>query len=341
MAAREDMVAAPSSPIEQRIMDSLCRPLLRFIPRSVHPNTISVVTHLIVWLTAVVAVVIRPPAARAARRRARLGRLRHARLDDRRQPRRHARAQHRPVQQARRDDGSLARFHHRAAGAVRRDDGARDADLGDLPSSTSWRRWSTRASSCSITTPASSSIPSPRPAWKRSSVCRSVTSAWPACSTSSIARSRGSTSRSRRIAFFGIYIELRCNWFYYVRLGKLMRYHFAVRRDVRRLRRAVPAARDRPVRVRARDRVRVVPHLRHVRAVHAGAPAVTTATTSASGSGSPRCTRALRAAGCRRAACRIALTAVLPYLACIYMVARNLIDFSRHYRELKPKTAAA
>src|SRR4051812_43898547 len=67
MAAREEMVAAPSSPIEERIIDSLCRPLLRLIPASVHPNTISVVTHLIVWLTAGIAVVsVRlPPGQRA------------------------------------------------------------------------------------------------------------------------------------------------------------------------------------------------------------------------------------------------------------------------------------
>ena len=34
------------------------------------------------------------------------------------------------------------------------------------------------------------------------------------------------------------------------------------------------------------------------------------------------------------------LVASLPYMACAYMVARNFMDISRHYRELKPSAAA-
>jgi hypothetical protein len=34
----------------------------------------------------------------------------------------------------------------------------------------------------------------------------------------------------------------------------------------------------------------------------------------------------------------LTLQALLPYLACAYMLARNLIDFSRHYAVFQPAT---
>jgi phosphatidylglycerophosphate synthase len=60
------IAAAPGSRTE-RIVEWCCEPLLERIPRSVHPNTISIVTHLIGWLTAAVAVasVRLPPPERA------------------------------------------------------------------------------------------------------------------------------------------------------------------------------------------------------------------------------------------------------------------------------------
>lgn len=49
--------APPPSRFEARIVEWLCEPLLERIPASVHPNTISLWTHFIAWLTATSAVV--------------------------------------------------------------------------------------------------------------------------------------------------------------------------------------------------------------------------------------------------------------------------------------------
>jgi phosphatidylglycerophosphate synthase len=50
-------IATPNSRIEQRIIEWLCQPLLVRIPASVRPNTISLVTHFIAWVTATLAVI--------------------------------------------------------------------------------------------------------------------------------------------------------------------------------------------------------------------------------------------------------------------------------------------
>lgn len=67
LADRDALAVLPSSRIEQRIVEWLCQPLLLRIPPSVHPNTISLVTHLIAWVTTVLAVVspLLPPLERA------------------------------------------------------------------------------------------------------------------------------------------------------------------------------------------------------------------------------------------------------------------------------------
>ena len=48
--------APPPSRFEARIVEWLCEPVLERIPASVHPNTISLWTHFIAWLTAACAV---------------------------------------------------------------------------------------------------------------------------------------------------------------------------------------------------------------------------------------------------------------------------------------------
>jgi phosphatidylglycerophosphate synthase len=57
----------PSSRVEQRIMAWLCQPLLGLIPRSVHPNAISLATHFVGWMTMSIAVasVHLPPLLRS------------------------------------------------------------------------------------------------------------------------------------------------------------------------------------------------------------------------------------------------------------------------------------
>ena len=55
-AERDSMIVSSGSKIEERIVQWLCQPVLRHIPRRVHPNTISLVTHAICWITAILAV---------------------------------------------------------------------------------------------------------------------------------------------------------------------------------------------------------------------------------------------------------------------------------------------
>jgi phosphatidylglycerophosphate synthase len=54
---RDSLAPSTGSRIERRIIEWLCQPLLERIPASVRPNTISLVTHLIAWITAVLAVI--------------------------------------------------------------------------------------------------------------------------------------------------------------------------------------------------------------------------------------------------------------------------------------------
>jgi phosphatidylglycerophosphate synthase len=54
--AKEGFSAAPPTRFEERILQWLCEPVLVRIPASVHPNTISLCTHFIAWLTAACAV---------------------------------------------------------------------------------------------------------------------------------------------------------------------------------------------------------------------------------------------------------------------------------------------
>lgn len=49
--------AENGSKLEPLLIKTLCEPLLPHIPVSVHPNTITVITHLIGWTTAILAVV--------------------------------------------------------------------------------------------------------------------------------------------------------------------------------------------------------------------------------------------------------------------------------------------
>ena len=53
---RDALVASSGSRIEAQIIKSLCEPLLPHVPASVHPNTISLITHLIAWVTTALAV---------------------------------------------------------------------------------------------------------------------------------------------------------------------------------------------------------------------------------------------------------------------------------------------
>lgn len=54
--ARVPSAPPTTGPLERRIIEYLCEPLLPHIPARVHPNTISLVTHGVVWLTAALAV---------------------------------------------------------------------------------------------------------------------------------------------------------------------------------------------------------------------------------------------------------------------------------------------
>jgi cardiolipin synthase len=139
------------------------------------------------------------------------------------------------------------------------------------------------------------------------------------------------------LALFGIYIELRCNWFYYVRLGKLMRFHllFVVLcggfgalylMRVIDLYAFVLALVCTSFRISGTyvlativrkpfngNDFGVVAFLVALFGAHFALPAATLGP--------------------------LPLPLALSYAACVYMVTRNLIDFSRHYRELRPTAA--
>jgi phosphatidylglycerophosphate synthase len=338
MAAREEMVAAPSSPIEERIIDSLCRPLLRFIPASVHPNTISVVTHLIVWLTAGIAVVsVRlPPGQRAlALVAAGFGMLASMIGDSL--------------------DGMHARNTNQCSKLGEMMDHWLDSIIVPLvplgvTMALEMPIWAIAIVNVMaamvyqgqlVLYHHSGKFIHPEPATgMEAQLGLSIGYVGLAGLFYCVDRSQPWLDFTiKAIAFFGIYIEARCNWFYYVRLGKLMRYHalFVV----------MGAGFAALYLLRAID-------------VYAFALTIVCASFRISGTyvlftlvrrpfngndaGIWFWLAALYAAHFVLPLLGVqlpgALTALLPYLACIYMVTRNLIDFSRHYRELKPNTAA-
>ena len=55
-AGQATAAPVPTSPFEERIVRWLCQPLLAYIPRSVRPNTISLINHGVSWLTAILAI---------------------------------------------------------------------------------------------------------------------------------------------------------------------------------------------------------------------------------------------------------------------------------------------
>ena len=54
--SEERFQTAQSSKFEARLIKTLCEPLLRHIPARIHPNRISLVTHGVCWVTAIAAV---------------------------------------------------------------------------------------------------------------------------------------------------------------------------------------------------------------------------------------------------------------------------------------------
>lgn len=66
-AEREAATVVHSSRVEELIVEWLCEPVLKYIPASVHPNTVSLITHAMAWLTTAVAVasVPLPPERRS------------------------------------------------------------------------------------------------------------------------------------------------------------------------------------------------------------------------------------------------------------------------------------
>lgn len=331
MAAREDMVAAPSSRAEQRIMEWLCEPLLRFIPASVHPNTISVVTHLIAWVTAVLAVasVHQPPGLRAlALVGAGFGMLASMIGDS--------------------IDGMHARNTNQCSKLGEMMDHWLDAIIVPLVPlgmtlALEMPIWAIAVVNIAAAMVYHSQLVlyhhtgkfiHPEPATgMEAQLGLSIGYVGLAALFYYVDRSQPWLDFAiKALAFFGLYVELRCNWFYYVRLGKRMRHHLLF---------VVMCAGFGAL------------YLMHAIDVYAFALAIVCASFRISGTyvlftlvrrpydgndaGIWLWLAALFAA--HFALPGFALTPFLPYLACFYMVARNLLDFSRHYRDLKPTTA--
>ena len=47
-----DFVAQVTSTFEPILIDKVCQPILQRLPESIHPNTISLVNHLVCWAAA-------------------------------------------------------------------------------------------------------------------------------------------------------------------------------------------------------------------------------------------------------------------------------------------------
>ncbi|MBW2531456.1 MAG: hypothetical protein JRI55_08240, partial [Deltaproteobacteria bacterium] len=50
-----DFVAEVNSTFEPILIEKVCEPLLRLVPERVHPNTISLLAHVVCWTTAAMA----------------------------------------------------------------------------------------------------------------------------------------------------------------------------------------------------------------------------------------------------------------------------------------------
>jgi phosphatidylglycerophosphate synthase len=336
VADRDAMAVAPGSRIEQRIIDWLCEPLLQRIPARVHPNTISVITHVIAWMTAALAVgsVHLPPLQRSfALVFAGVGMLLSMIGDSL--------------------DGMHARRTNQCSKLGEMMDHWLDAIIVPLTTigitlALQMPMWAIAIVNVTgamvyhgqlVLYHHTGKFIHPEPATgMEAQLGLSVGYVGLAGLFYFVDRGQPWLDMAiSAIALFGIYIELRCNWYYYVRLGKLMRYHATFV--------AMCAG-------------FALLYLLHAIDVYAFVLALVCTSFRISGTyvlstivhrrfdgndfGIAFWLVLLFAANFALPAIAlgpVSLAGALPYAACVYMVARNMLDFSRHYRELKPTAA--
>ena len=335
---RDTMAVATGSRFEQRIIEWLCEPLLARIPASVHPNTISVVTHVIAWMTAVLAVssVHMPPPQRSiALVLAGFGMLMSMIGDSL--------------------DGMHARRTNQCSKLGEMMDHWLDAIIVPLTTigitlALEMPMWAIAIVNITgamvyhgqlVLYHHTGKFIHPEPATgMEAQLGLSVGYVGLAGLFYFVPRGQPWLDMAiAALAVFGIYVELRCNWFYYVRLGKLMRYH--------------------AVFVGLTGGFGAL-YLMHAIDLYAFVLALVCTSFRISGTyvlstivhrrfngndlGVVGFLVALFAAHVALPGAALgpfALQAALAYSACAYMVARNMIDFSRHYRELKPRKLEA
>jgi cardiolipin synthase len=333
---RDAMAVATGSRIEQRIIDWLCEPLLQRIPARVHPNTISVVTHVIAWMTAATAVgsVHLPrPQRSLALVFAGVGMLMSMIGDSL--------------------DGMHARRTDQCSKLGEMMDHWLDAIIVPLTTigitlALQMPMWAIALVNVTgamvyhgqlVLYHHTGKFIHPEPATgMEAQLGLSVGYVGLAALYYFVDRSAPWLDMTiAAIAVFGIYIELRCNWFYYTRLGKLLRYHgifvvmcggFAALYLLRAidLYAFVLALVCTSFRISGTYVLSTIVH-RRFNGNDLGVIAWLVALFAAHFALPPIALGPLT------------LTGILPWAACAYMVARNLVDFSRHYRELKPTAA--
>jgi hypothetical protein len=136
------------------------------------------------------------------------------------------------------------------------------------------------------------------------------------------------------IALLGIFIEAKCNWFYYVRLGPLIRYHMVFV--------AMVAGWAALYLLGAIDVYTFLLTIVFTSFRISGTYVLFTIVKRRFGGNDAGILLWIAATFAAHylleplALGPLPLRDALPYLACAYMLARNLVDFSRHYAELRP-----
>jgi phosphatidylglycerophosphate synthase len=333
LAERDSLASSTGSRIERRIIEWLCQPILEHIPPSVHPNTISLVTHLIAWITAALAVVspLLPPLARAlALIGAGTGMLLSMIGDCL--------------------DGMHARKTNQCSKLGEMMDHWLDAVIVPLTTlgitmALGMEPWAIAIVNVTATMVYHGQLVlyhhtgkfiHPEPATgTEAQLGLAIGYVALAPLYYYVGRDHAWFDVAMvALALFGIFIEMRCNWFYYVRLGGLMRYHLlfvamgagwaalyllgAI--DVYAFLLTIVCTSFRisgtyvlftivKRRFDGND-LGVMAWIAVTFAAHYLLPSVAVGT--------------------------LTPQHALPYLACLYMVGRNLVDFSRHYAELRP-----
>jgi phosphatidylglycerophosphate synthase len=335
--AQAAAVPAPAltSHFEERIVRWLCQPVLPYIPRSVHPNTISLINHGMSWMTAILAVVsvhLPSPYRSLALAGAGLGMLLSMIGDCL--------------------DGMHARATDQCSKLGEMMDHWLDAIVVPLvvlgaSLALEMEPWAIAAVNVTATMVYNSQLvlyhhtgkfvhPEPATGMEAQFGLSLGYVAYGALLYFVDRDQLWLDYAVLGIALLGLYVQMRCNGFYYVRLGKLMRHHLVFV--------GLLSAFGALYLLGALDLYAFALCLIFTSFRVCGTYVLFTIVKRPYGGGDLGVVAFLAAiAGAHFLLPPLALGALtlqtlLPYLACAYMLARNLIDFSRHYAVFQPAT---